>query len=182
MTLMIARSFLLALSLALAACAAEAPVTLDGSSQVSYRESLKSVREQLGPTERVKFEAALKVVEADVFASADSRADFATQLRARLAGKTAADVIAEATGMGGKLKDGALDAAFEAKKAVTEGSGVAGAAAGVAGAAIGGAVDEAKAIAGAELDKAKAIVTDPQAAAEDAARQAVRNAAAEAKQ
>ena len=108
------------ITMSLAACSKPAEVTIDGSNAENYKASIAAVREALPLTQRVKFEAALKAVQADSFAKAKDRKQFEADLRARLSGKNAVQVMAEATSLGKSLGDSALDAAFKAKQAATE--------------------------------------------------------------
>jgi hypothetical protein len=110
-------------ALSLIACSEPAFLAVDGSTQATYKESLKSIRESLSVTQRLKFEAAMKTIQAQEFAKADDRTAYDANMRARLAGKSADAIIAEAAAMAKSLEDKAVDAAFEAKKAVTENAG-----------------------------------------------------------
>jgi hypothetical protein len=166
---------------------------IDGSSFGQYQASLDVVREQLVGPEQLRFEASLKLIEGQVFAKAKDRAEFNRMIRERLNGMTAADVIAQGSGLTDTLKGQALDAAFAAKKAAADAAGavtgdagaavggLAGQAADIAKGAAGAAIDEARVQAGAVVDQAAGVLADPQAAAEAAARKAVQDAAAEAK-
>jgi hypothetical protein len=174
-----------ALLLAVAACgSAEPEARIDGASFGQYQASLDVMREQTRGPDAFRFEAAFRLIQADVFRQAKDREEFNRLMRERLNGKNAADIIA----MGDGLKDGlgnrAADAAFEAKKAlgdaaaaVSSAEGIAGQAADIAKGAAGAAMDEAKAIAKQEIQPVLDAAQDPKAAAEAAARKAVQDAA-----
>jgi len=118
------RPFLvLAAALVAAACGQAAPAAIDGSSPEAYRTSVAEVRGQLGPGDRARFEAALKLAQAEAFAKADSRAEMDERLRRKLDGRTAADVIADAQEKRGKVADAAVDGLFELKKGVGDALG-----------------------------------------------------------
>ena len=84
--------------LVLSACAA-AP-RIDGSSDEAFRASLVKVRESVPESERPRFDKALLEIRMDGALaralSGVSREAMQRQLRERLAGKTAAEVLAEA--------------------------------------------------------------------------------------
>jgi hypothetical protein len=139
---MIRTSMIAALMLGLAACAQPQGVTIDGTNAATYAETMKAVREPLSATDRVKFEAALKVIEAQVFAKATSPEEYGTLLRAELDGKTAADVIAQAGSLTDDIQQKAADAVFDAKNVIAEEAGKLKEEA--TGAAMGAARDAAK--------------------------------------
>lgn len=114
------RALALSAALLLAACGAPTESTIDGSSPEAFRESMAAVRADLGPSERAKFEAALKLVQAEAFAAATSREEYNAELRRRLAGKTAEDVIVEASKKGQNVANKAIDAVFDIKRKVQE--------------------------------------------------------------
>jgi hypothetical protein len=88
---------------------------------------MTDLRGSLAPLRRAKFEAALKLIEAEVFAEASDRQDYQRKLRDRLDGMSADDVIAHGVGQrdeaGRRLADGVFDAKRqleEAKQAVND--------------------------------------------------------------
>gem|GEM_PF-3432248 len=115
------RILVLAAAALVAACGSPDAAKIDGASPEAYRESLAAVRADLTPAQRAKFEAALKLHQANAFAAANSRAEFDAVLRSRLDGKTADDVVFDAAKQGGAVAGAAADAVFDIKRQVTEG-------------------------------------------------------------
>jgi hypothetical protein len=116
------RPYLVSAFALLAACGQAAPAAIDGSSPEAYRTSVAEVRGQLGPADRARFEAALKLAQAEAFAKADSRAEMDERLRRKLDGRTGAEVIAEAQAKRAKVADAAVDELFDLKKHVRKGA------------------------------------------------------------
>lgn len=115
------RNALAALALlAVTACAEPVAPLIDGSSEGAYVTSLREVRDALTAPDRLRFEAALKVIQADVFAKAKTRAAFGEAMRQRLDGKSALAVIAEGAAQTRGLSDKAVDAVFDAKALIGE--------------------------------------------------------------
>lgn len=111
---------ILLLPILLAACSQPAAPVIDGSSEGAYVTSLQEAREALSAPDRLRFEAALKVIQGQEFAAAKNKEEFSAAMRARLAGKTADQVIAEGAAATGNLKDKAVDAMFDAKGLISQ--------------------------------------------------------------
>lgn len=86
----------LACVLLLAACGEPSDTAIDGSSAKAFDASLAQVRAPLGPLDRAKFEAGIKIAQANAFYKSPDRAAHDAKLREILDGMTAADVIREA--------------------------------------------------------------------------------------
>lgn len=110
------RRLAIALAALLAACQADATGVIDGSTPDSYRDSLAAVRADLSPAQRLKFEAALKLVQASAFANADSREAMQARVRQKLDGRTAAEVIADYERRKTDVANDAVDQIFDLKR------------------------------------------------------------------
>jgi hypothetical protein len=105
----VGRAVLAALSIAalllLSACAGP---RIDGSSDEAFRASVAKVRESVPESDRTRFDKALLAISMDGAVvralSGASREAVQRQMRERLAGKTAADVFAEADVMEAQAK------------------------------------------------------------------------------
>ena len=108
----------------LAACGPgeDGPTVIDGSSAEAFEQTLKEARSELGPKDRVKFEAALTEFRAQMFARADTRQDYQRLVREGMDGLTAQRIVTEFDRNVDKLGNDAADAIFDAKRAVA-GSG-----------------------------------------------------------
>ena len=91
---------------------------IDGSSQAAYEQTLDAAKKDLGPKDRLKFEAALTEFKAQMFAKADTRQEYQRLVREGMDGLTGPGIVAQfnkdVTRIGGK----AADAAFDAKRAL----------------------------------------------------------------
>ncbi|MDB5685218.1 MAG: hypothetical protein JWM75_2916 [Sphingomonas bacterium] len=115
------RLFPLAACIALAACSfgQDEPTVIDGSSQATFDETLGAARRELGPNDRVKFEAALTEFRAQMFAKADSRAEYQRLIREGMDGLTAPRIVSEFNKNVKKIGSDAADGLFEVKRAIT---------------------------------------------------------------
>ena len=106
------------LALLLAACGSgeRAPTVSDGSSPGAFKRTMAEAKSELGPTDRIKFEAAVAEFRAAEFARADTRQDYERNVRAGLDGLTAPRVVTELDKNVRKLKEDAADAAFDIKR------------------------------------------------------------------
>ena len=108
--------------LLLAACRAGEPAVIDGSSPEAFEASMADVRSGLAASERMKFEAAVKLVQASAFAKADTREAMQARIRRKLDGRTAAEVIADYERKKADATDAAIDQVFDLKRKITEGA------------------------------------------------------------
>ena len=115
------RLVVLAFVLLLAACGGGSPTVIDGSSPDRFRQTMADARAELGPGDRASFEAAVKLVQASAFATADSRDEMEARVRRKLDGKTAETVIADFKAKRTKAADSVIDGAFELKRRLGEG-------------------------------------------------------------
>jgi hypothetical protein len=105
--------------LLVAACGGnDAPTVIDGSSQESYERTLSEAKGELGPQDRLKFEAALAEFRAQMFAKADDRQEYKRMVREGMDGLTAPRIVTEFNRNVDKIGKGAADALFDAKRAV----------------------------------------------------------------
>lgn len=103
----------------LAACGpGEGPVVIDGSSQAAFERTLAAAKADLGPRDRVKFEAALAEHRARMFAKADDRQQYQRLVRAGLDGLTAPRIVAQFNKDVDRVGGQAADAVFDAKRAL----------------------------------------------------------------
>ncbi len=111
---------LLSTCLFVAACGfgTSAPTVIDGSSAAAFDQTLKAAKADLGPKERLKFEAALSEFKARTFAKADSRQDYQRLLRQGLDGLTAPRIVAQFDRDVDRVSGQAADAVFDAKRAL----------------------------------------------------------------
>lgn len=108
--------------LLLGACSgADGPAVIDGSSAESFTETLAEAKRDLGPGERLKFEAALTEFRGQMFAKADNRQEYQRLVREGLDGLTAPAIVAQFDKDVDRLSGGAADAIFDAKRAVAGG-------------------------------------------------------------
>jgi hypothetical protein len=99
----------------------DGPAVIDGSSAEAFEASLREARGELGPQERIKFEAALTEYRAQMFARADNRQEYQQLVRQGLDGLTAPGIVEQFDQNTEKLGNDAADAIFEAKRAITGG-------------------------------------------------------------
>lgn len=112
------RHFVGACALLLAGCGMgeRAPTVIDGSSAAAFKESVSAARSELGPRDRIKFEAAMTAVRGKQFAAAADRREYERRIRAALDGQTAPEIVAGVDRWSAKAGDDAADAVFEAKR------------------------------------------------------------------
>lgn len=107
--------------LTLAACggAPQAPTVIDGSSPETYERTLAEAKRELGPKDRLKFEAALAEFRAQMFAKANDRQEHGRLVREGMDGLNAPLIVAEFDRNVDKASNDAADAIFDAKRAIT---------------------------------------------------------------
>jgi hypothetical protein len=105
-------------SILLAACGMgqEGPTVIDGSSPEAFERTLGAAKGDLGPQDRLKFEAALAEFRTNTFARADNRQDYQRRLRDGLDGLTAPAVVAQFNKDVDRVGGQAADAVFDAKR------------------------------------------------------------------
>lgn len=109
----------IALTLLLAACgAASEPKVIDGSSAEAFERTVAAARSELGPRDRLKFEAALTAVRGRQFAAASDRVEYQRRIREALDGQTAPGIVAGVDRWTARAGTDAADAVFEAKRQV----------------------------------------------------------------
>jgi hypothetical protein len=114
------RRITLAAALFVAACSgAAAPTVIDGSSAEAFDRTLAAAKRDLGPKDRLKFEAALTEYRAQVFARADTRQEYQRMLREGMDGLTAPAVVAQFDRDVARVGNDAADAIFDAKRALS---------------------------------------------------------------
>jgi len=115
------RRFISAVALlTVAACGLgnDAPTVIDGSSREAFDRSMSEARGDLGPQDRLKFEAAVTEFRAQTFAKADTREDYQRLVREGLDGLTAVRIVQKFDENTKKAGNNAADAIFDAKRAV----------------------------------------------------------------
>ena len=116
------RTIILGAALTLAACGGAAePTVIDGSSPEAFRETLSAAKGDLGPKDRLKFEAAYAEYRTQVFADADNRQEYERMLREGMNGLTAPRIVAKFDENVGKAGNDAADAIFDAKRVLKGG-------------------------------------------------------------
>jgi Tfp pilus assembly protein PilP len=112
---------ILAACLALSGCGfgADGPTVIDGSTPEAFSQTLAAAKRDLGPRDRLKFEAALAEYKARTFAKADSREEFNARYREGLDGLTAPRVVAQFNKDVDRLGGKAADTAFDVKRTIT---------------------------------------------------------------
>jgi hypothetical protein len=110
----------LLLFVALSACGMgkSEPTVIDGSSSEAFKRTLSAAKSDLGPKERLKFEAAYAEYKAQVFAEADNRHHYERLLREGMDGLTAPRIVEKFDQNVDKAGNDAADAIFDAKRAV----------------------------------------------------------------
>lgn len=108
--------------LLLAACRSGEPAVIDGSSPEAFETSMADVRAGLSPAERMKFEAAVKLVQVSAFAKADTREAMQARVRRKLDRRTAAEVIADYERKKADATDTAIDRVFDLKRQISKGA------------------------------------------------------------
>jgi hypothetical protein len=94
------------------------PTVIDGANAETFSRTLSAAKADLGPKDRLKFEAALSEFKARTFAKADTRADYQRMLRKGLDGLTAPRVVSQFDRDVDRVGGQAADAVFEAKRAL----------------------------------------------------------------
>lgn len=103
----------------LSSCGADdGPTVIDGSSQEAFEQTLSEAKGDLGPRDRVKFEAALAEYRARIFARADNRQEYNRLLREGMDGLTAPRVVEQFDKDVDRVGGRAADAIFDAKRAL----------------------------------------------------------------
>jgi hypothetical protein len=95
-----------------------APTVIDGSSAAAFDQTLRAAKADLGPKDRLKFEAALSEFKARTFAKANSPQEYQRLLRKGLDGLTAPRVVDQFNQDVDRVGSEAADAVFEAKRAL----------------------------------------------------------------
>jgi len=98
---------------------ASAPTVIDGSSAATFDQTLSPAKADLGPKDRLKFEAALSEFKARTFAKANSRQEYQELLRKGLNGLTAPRIVDQFNRDVDRVGGQAADAVFEAKRALS---------------------------------------------------------------
>jgi hypothetical protein len=94
------------------------PTVIDGSSAEAFSRTLGEAKSDLGPKERLKFEAAYAEYKAQVFADADNRQEYERLLREGMDGLTGPRIVAKFDENTEKARNDAADAIFDAKRAL----------------------------------------------------------------
>lgn len=95
-----------------------APTVIDGTSAATFDRTLSAAKADLGPKDRLKFEAALSEFKARTFARADSRQEYQRLLRKGLNGLTAPRIVDQFDRDVDRVGGQAADAVFDAKRAL----------------------------------------------------------------
>jgi hypothetical protein len=111
-------------ALALASCGlgGDDVQVIDGTSAQAFERTLAEARRNLGPADRLKFEAALTEFRAQMFAKADNRQEYQRLVREGMNGLTAPAIVAQFDRGASKAKEDAADAIFDAKRRLTSGT------------------------------------------------------------
>jgi hypothetical protein len=111
-------SFLIYACLLVSACnlGRDEPTVIDGTSVEAFDRTLSAAKADLGPKDRLKFEAALSKFKARTFAKADSRQEYNRLLRKGLNGLTAPRIVAQFNKDVDRVGGKAADAVFDAKR------------------------------------------------------------------
>jgi hypothetical protein len=105
----------------LSACSlgSEQPTVIDGSSASAFEQTLREAKGELGPRDRIKFEAALAEFRAQMFAKAGTRQEYQRLVRRGMNGLTAPLIVSKFNSNVDKAGRNAADAIFDVKRAVT---------------------------------------------------------------
>lgn len=105
----------------LSACSlgSKEPTVIDGSSAAAFEQTLSDAKGELGPRDRIKFEAALAEFRAQMFAKAGTRQEYKRLVRRGMNGLTAALIVSKFNSNVDKAGRNAADAVFDVKRAVT---------------------------------------------------------------
>jgi hypothetical protein len=117
-------AILVTLCLSVAACGSndDSPTVIDGSSQQAYEQSLSAAKRDLGPKDRLKFEAALTEFKAHMFAKAGTRQEYGRLVRQGMDGLTAPAIVEQFNKDVDRVSGKAADAVFDAKRALKFGT------------------------------------------------------------
>ena len=96
----------------------DGPTVIDGSTPDAFDETLAEARSELGPRDRLKFEAAIRAVQAKQFAKADTRQEYEGRVRRALDGKTAPQIVAKVDADLNEAGNDAADTVFDIKREV----------------------------------------------------------------
>jgi hypothetical protein len=99
----------------------EGPVVIDGSSPEAFEQSLRDAKADLGPKDRIKFEAALAEFRAQMFAKAGTREEYQRLVRDGMDGLTAPLIVSKFNSNVDKAGRDVADTIFDVKRAVTGG-------------------------------------------------------------
>ena len=115
------RAIALSAALLLGACGLgqSEPTVIDGSSPEAFDRTVAAARAELGPRDRLKFEAALTALRGKQFAATADRAEYGRRIRAALDGQTAPEIVAGVDSWSAKAGTDAADAVFEVKRQVS---------------------------------------------------------------
>lgn len=103
----------------LGACGrSDQPTVIDGSSQSAFEDTLSQARRDVGPSDRLKLEAAIREHEARMFAKADNRQEYQKLVRQGMDGLTAPGIVKQFDKDVVRVKGQAADAIFDAKRAL----------------------------------------------------------------
>ena len=106
--------------LALPACdllgGASEPTVIDGSTPEAFARTVGEARGELGPRDRLKFEAALTAMRGRQFAAANDKVEFDRRMRRALDGQTAPQIVAGVDQWTERFGDKAVDGAFDVKR------------------------------------------------------------------
>ena len=94
------------------------PTVIDGSSAEAFDRTVAEARSELGPRDRLKFEAALTASRGRQFAAASDRIEYQRRIRAALDGQTAPQIVAGVDGWTRRAGTDAADAVFKVKRQV----------------------------------------------------------------
>ena len=94
------------------------PTVIDGSSPEAFDRTVAAARSELGPRDRLKFEAALTALRGKQFAAASDRIEYGRRIRAALDGQTAPEIVAGVDSWSKQIGTDAADAVFEVKRQV----------------------------------------------------------------
>ena len=92
------------------------PTVIDGSSPEAFRRTVDDARAELGPRDRLKFEAALTAVRGRQFAAANNREEYDRRFRQALDGQTALEIVAGVDQWTARFGNQAVDDAFRVKR------------------------------------------------------------------
>ena len=99
---------------------ASEPTVIDGSSVAAFDRTVAAARSELGPRDRLKFEAALTAVRGRQFAAASDRIEYRRRIREALDGRTGPEIVAGVDSWTKRAGTDAADAVFEAKRELTK--------------------------------------------------------------